>query len=244
MKDFRPYKAKSAGELSIKDIDTSKRTVMGYFASFNTLDSDGDIFAPGAFTKSLTENRDRIMHLLQHDPMRPIGRPSVLKEDGQGLYFETPIAQTELGDDVLQLYIDGVYNEHSVGFQLIKSHTASQPPIGGEGGANIITDAKLWEGSTVTWGANQNTPFIGVKFLESAMKRKGILEKALHRGNLCDATYYKLQIELQQLLTLLETNPAPAPSRTMIRDTHAAGEDETDARDTELVNKLSTITFN
>src|ERR1700722_20830903 len=162
MTTFRPFQSKSAGDISLKDIDRSKRTVMGYFASFNTLDSDGDIFAPGAFAKSLDENKARIMHLLQHDPMRPIGRPSVLKEDETGLYFETPIAQTELGDDVLQLYLDGVYNEHSVGFQLIQSNHDEAKH------ANIITEAKLWEGSTVTWGANHNTPFIGVKNLQSA----------------------------------------------------------------------------
>ncbi|HTB06574.1 MAG TPA: HK97 family phage prohead protease [Bacteroidia bacterium] len=161
--EWRWYQTKNTGG-KLKDVDTTGRTVCGYFASFNTKDSDGDMFAPGCFAKSISENRDRIMHLLQHNTLQPIGRPSTLKEDNQGLYFETPVANTQLGDDVLQLYRDGVYKEHSVGFEMINSQQlsvvsqqSSEEPV------NVIKEAKLWEGSTVTWGANSNTPLTGIK---------------------------------------------------------------------------------
>jgi HK97 family phage prohead protease len=210
---FRPFTAKSAGALSLKDINETGRTVMGYFASLNTLDSDGDVFVPGCFAKSLNENKERILHLLQHDAQRPIGRPSVLKEDDLGLYFETAIPKTRFGDDVLQLYKDGVYKEHSVGFEMLNNI-----PLKHKGETvNGITEARLWEGSTVTWGANENTPYLGVKgtkfsltpydLLERAFERTQILQKTLHRGNLNDETYYKLQLELLQLQTLLTAKP-------------------------------------
>src|SRR6202012_5602992 len=136
-----------------------------------------------------------------------------------GLYFETPIAKTQLGDDVLQLYRDGVYKEHSVGFEMINSQ-----PIAGDEPVNVIKEAKLWEGSTVTWGANHNTPLVGIKsnyslpnthyshltsqnILDEALERSSLIYKQLHRGNLHDDTYTLLEIELKQLQALLAARP-------------------------------------
>ncbi len=222
--EWRWYQTKNGGTL--KDVDTTGRTVCGYFASFNTLDSDGDMFAPGCFAKSINENSDRIMHLLQHNTLQPIGRPNVLKEDAQGLYFETPIAKTQLGDDVLQLYRDGVYKEHSVGFEMINNQQSSvfSNQSLEEEQVNVIKEARLWEGSTVTWGANANTPFRGIKsnstlatnhyplittenILDEALERSSLIYKQLHRGNLHDDTYTLLEIELKQLQSLLAARP-------------------------------------
>jgi HK97 family phage prohead protease len=241
MTAFRAYQTKSAGDLSLKDVDVNSRTVTGYFASFNTLDSDGDVFMPGAFAKSLNENKDRILHLLQHNPNLPLGRPNVLHEDTQGLYFETTFPEQKNGgyiEDTLKLYRDGVYNEHSVGFQLIRAASGNADGKS----ANLINEAKLWEGSTVTWGANPNTPFTGMKQLERAYLRKSMLEKALHTGNYTDDTYIRLQIELKQLLTLLHDAPqAPGP----LHNTQAANvhDDEPTAEEKELIEKLSQLKF-
>lgn len=239
---FRAYLTKSAGDLSLKDVDINSRTVTGYFASFNTLDSDGDVFMPGAFAKSLNENRQRILHLLQHNPNLPLGRPNVLQEDAHGLYFETTFPEQPNGgyiEDTLKLYRDGVYNEHSVGFQLIKATQGDNQAKG----ANCITEAKLWEGSTVTWGANPNTPFTGLKQFERAMNRKAMLEKALHTGNYTDDTYIKLQIELTQLLTLLNSVDT-AQEPLYKNDTPAAIHDEEPtAEEKELLEKLAQIKF-
>jgi len=238
---FRAYLTKSAGDLSLKDVDVNSRTVTGYFASFNTLDSDGDVFMPGAFSKSLNENKNRILHLLQHNPNLPLGRPNVLQEDSNGLYFETTFPEQPNGgyiEDTLKLYRDGVYNEHSVGFQLIKATSGSSETKG----ANCITEAKLWEGSTVTWGANANTPFTGMKQLERAYNRKTMLEKALHTGNYTEDTYIKLQIELTQLLTLLShAGNAPGPLQNTLAATPLS--DEPSAEEQELIEKLAQIKF-
>lgn len=216
--EWRWYQTKNAGGM-VKDVDTAGRTVTGYFASFNTRDSDGDMFAPGCFAKSIAENGNRIMHLLQHNTLQPIGRPRLLKEDSTGLYFETPVANTQLGNDVLQLYRNGVYKEHSVGFEMIQSgnetHSDGAP-------LNVIKEAKLWEGSTVTWGANANTPFMGIKkaeaapngntgglmnIIDEALERSTLIYKQLHYGNLHDDTYTLLEIEMKQLQSLLASGP-------------------------------------
>ena len=236
--EWRWYQTKSIGGM-LKEVDTAGRTICGYFASFNTKDSDGDMFAPGCFAKSINENKSRIVHLLQHNTLQPIGRPQVLKEDSTGLYFETPVAKTTLGDDVLQLYRDGIYKEHSVGFEMINSANGTYSD---DSPVNIIKEAKLWEGSTVTWGANPNTPLVAFKnynpliaplkgefgnpanspyrgstggLLDEALERSTLIYKQLHHGNLHDDTYTLLEIELKQLQALLAARPEdfilPAP---------------------------------
>jgi HK97 family phage prohead protease len=82
--------------LEIKDIDGKKGIVTGYFSSFNTLDSDGDVIKPGAFARSIKERgpksmKPRIKHILNHDWCQPLGRLEVLQEDSKGLYYESQL---------------------------------------------------------------------------------------------------------------------------------------------------------
>lgn len=149
---------------SVKQVDVESRVVSGYYADFESFDSDGEKFAPGAFAESIAAwgpqaQNQRIKHLHQHSPYNPIGMPRVLREDDRGLYFETEIIQTGKGDEVLAGYALGLY-EHSVGFNRME-----QDPSG-EG--TTITKAWLWEGSNVTWGSNENTPFLGFKSIHEA----------------------------------------------------------------------------
>ena len=147
------------------------------------------------------------MHLLQHDVLKPIGRPQMLVEDAKGLYFEEQLTpkQLEVGyiRDTLKLYEAGVYNEHSVGFITMQDHKGQKDSQN----VNYITEAKLMEYSTVTFGANENTPLVGIKSLkkEDATNRIDVICKALRIGDLSDDTYIKLEIELQQIKTLIET---------------------------------------
>lgn len=136
-------------------VDTESRTISGYASVFNVIDSDGDLIKNGSFTKSLLENKARIVHLYQHNPVQLLGRPTTLIEDEKGLYFETTIANTALGDDVLELYRNGTIKEHSIGFQTVKSSN--------KGTYNEISEVKLFEFSSVTWGANSQAQFTGFK---------------------------------------------------------------------------------
>jgi len=61
---------------SVKDIDPKGRIVTGYYSAFGNVDSDDDVILPGAFERTLRERgpegKNRIMHLWQHDPWRPL----------------------------------------------------------------------------------------------------------------------------------------------------------------------------
>lgn len=195
-------------DMSVKDVDTVTGVVTGYFSKFNNRDSDGDIIIPGAFKKTISENgpgspRPRILHLWQHDPMRPLAKPKVLQETEDGLYFESNISHTTYGKDAIQLYYDGVITEHSIGYQVIKSEETRE--------ANRLIELKLWEGSTVSWGANMEALVTGVK---SEMPTEEIYEKLLKKldalnvavkGNYTDDTARQLEIQLLQLQTIIKS---------------------------------------
>lgn len=194
---------------SIETKDNGSVTITGYFAAFDNLDSDGDIFQKGAFKKSVAENSGRIMHLLQHDPSKPIARPT-LSEDEKGLRFTSEITkgQMQVGyiADTVNLYKSGVFNEHSVGFQTINQKS--------EGEANIITEVKLWEGSTVTWGANHATPLESIKNLKNPndiIARLDVVSKALRTGGLTDETYISLEREIEAIKALIEPRKHSEP---------------------------------
>jgi len=147
-------------EVADLKVDTDSRTISGYASVFNVVDSDGDLISPNAFAKTLGENgvdsvKPRIVHLYQHNPSQLLGRPHILREDSKGLYFETTIAKTALGDEVLELYRNGTIKEHSIGFQTIKSVD--------QGKYHEIQEVKLYEFSSVTWGANSDAQFTGFK---------------------------------------------------------------------------------
>lgn len=227
--------------VEITEVDTESRIISGYAAIFNNVDADGDSFAKGAFTKSLLENgvespKPRIYHLYQHNITQVLGRPTILKEDERGLYFETKIADTQLGNDVLQLYKEGVINEHSVGFQTIKSAN--------RGTYREIQEAKLFEFSTVTFGANENTPFLGFKSQfdnpENIAQQFDKVEKML-KGEFNDETKNLLNIYLNQLktafleLTTKDSVKALNPSEDSLNDVNPNVEEtEIEQKDAEI----------
>ena len=191
----------------IEDVDDVKGVVTGYFSAFNNIDSDGDVIVSGAYKKTVAENgpngKNRIMHLLQHNPLMPLAKPMELIEDGKGLRFVSKITETSYGKDVIKLYAEGVFNEHSVGFEIIKSDNKA--------GYREIREIKLWEGSTVTWGANPNTPIESMKSWDKP-KSEEMLSKfcnILRNGDLTDESMIQLEIGLKQLqnhLIELESN--------------------------------------
>lgn len=142
----------------ITDVDTKKGIVKGYFSIFGNVDADGDVILPGAYTKTIAENK-RIKHLYQHNVSQPLSsvRSGRLKlwEDSTGLLFESQISDTTWGRDAIKLYEDGVVDEHSVGIRVLKAAKRD--------GYREIREVLLMEGSTVTWGANESARLLGVK---------------------------------------------------------------------------------
>ena len=182
----------------LKDVDVKGRTVTGYFSAFGNKDSDNDIILPGAFSKTVSEcgptGSNRIQFLWQHDSKMPLGKPHILKEDPYGLYFEAKVANTSYGNDALNLYDAGVINEHSIGFNVIKSTD--------KGDHTELKELKLWEGSAVTWGANEMTPCTGMKSKftkDQVIEKFDNLMKGIKAGTFTGENEYLLVLAFNEL---------------------------------------------
>ena len=198
----------------IKDVDTKGRTVTGYFATWGFTpdglpvpDSDGDVIMKGAFSKTLAQNgpgaTNRIWHLFNHDTGKPISKPSVLTEDDKGLYFETRFPDTHLANDILKLYEKGDITEHSIGYNVIQARD--------EGNYRLLQEIRLWEGSSVLWGANENTPTTGIKAEEFQVKTN-LLNELLRNGELSDETFEMIEKLLKDIRAMKDsgkTDPEP-----------------------------------
>jgi len=194
MSNFYNKKAVSGAPIDMED---GQRIITVYYSAFGNIDSDGDIITPGAFTKTLKENgpqgKNRVWHLFNHSTDKPISKPFELTEDAFGLKASVKMPNTTLGNDTYELYKDGHITEHSIGFQTMKSQAKK--------GYNEITEIKLFEGSSVLWGANSNTPTIGVKSQIKAtlVDEMGKTIKSLRNGKFTDETFELLELKLKQL---------------------------------------------
>jgi len=194
-------------DATIKDLDVATGIVTGYFSQFNSIDLDGDVIMPGAFTKTIAErgpdsSKPEIAYLWQHETTKPLGKLMVLREDNFGLYFEAKMTDTTWGQDALKLYRDGVITQHSIGYQVIKS---IETQTEGEEVEQIF-EVKLWEGSAVTFGANPNTPFTGFKSVEEREDRIKTLVKAIKNGSYTDETFGLIEFELLKLVSLVKSD--------------------------------------
>lgn len=206
-------------DATIKDLDVATGIVTGYFSQFNSIDLDGDVIMPGAFTKTIAErgpdsSKPEIAYLWQHDTTKPLGKLLVLREDNFGLYFEAKMSDTTWGEDALKLYRDGVITQHSIGYQVIKS---VETQMDMEEEVEQIYEVKLWEGSAVTFGANPNTPFTGFKSLEEREDRIKTLVKAIKNGSYTDETFGLIEFELLKLVSLAKTEE-PVKTTTTVQE--------------------------
>lgn len=187
---------------AVKDVDKSKRIVTGYFSTFTQEpDSDNDVMDYKAFDNTLAMNgpnaSNRIWHLFNHSAGSPINKPYLLQVDAKGLYFETRFPDTKLANDTLVLYQEGAITEHSIGFNIIQARQ--------EGSYQLIQEVRLWEGSSVLWGANQFTPTTGLKAEQYEVQSK-LLDTLLHNGNLSDEMF----MQIEQLLKDIKEMFRPA----------------------------------
>lgn len=230
-------------DLSVKDVNPKGRIVQIYVSAFGNKDSDGDIIMPGAFTKSIAESgphstQPRIKHLLQHSTSQLIGKPLEMVQDSKGLLVTSQIVDTTLGRDAIKLYEANLY-EHSIGFRVTKGSPS------GDGDAYLMHELALREYSSVTWGANQETPLVGMKSLTKVdqlaklSERMGKLAKAISKGEFTDETFLMLELEIEQLQKAYNDLIAPLLSKAQPDPTEGTTEkhaNEPDAR--EILNYL------
>jgi HK97 family phage prohead protease len=197
----------------IKDVDSMKRQVAVYLSKFDAMDSDMDVIRRGAFSKSIiergatsTSNR-KIAFLRHHDWEQQIGKWLSLQEDEYGLFAVGELGTSSKGNDAWEDYKMGIIREHSIGFQYVQDKVKfiENPTLKG-GGYYEVTEVKLYEGSAVTFGANEYTQVVEVKSAEDKQsrlidisKRIENVVKSLTTGDYSDERGYALEMHLKSL---------------------------------------------
>lgn len=191
-----------SGEL--KDLD-DKGIVTFYFNSFNNVDSDGDMTLPGAFTKTMTDNKGRIKHFKNHNIYQSPGVIKEMGEDQAGAWARSQlILGTQLGRDTYEEYKAGAITEHSFGFDTIKSRKNPS-------GYRELVELKVWEVSSLNaWGANQNTGVIDVKNEKDLLAYLDLLLKAA-KGDFTDEYLKNIGIKIIEVTKHLETLRTTTP---------------------------------
>ncbi len=238
------YNVKSCGriEMAIKDVDFKTRTVTGYYNTFNFLDDQQNVLLPGCAKKTIGNSGPesqavcKIKHALFHDLNQLPGRIDVLREQEMnfkgtnlnGIYFETWMDTSTIGDDTLIKYQEKVYDNHSIGYRDIDSYVVYKdahgnskqwdniiqnlinPEAAKDLDAILVTkEIEMYEGSTVAWGANTMTPFLNVKSgnpeaLQVALfSRMNLLTKQLKKGTVSDESMKTFELQLLQIKQII-----------------------------------------
>lgn len=137
-----------------KDFDQKKGEVAFYFANFKTPDRNGRLMHRNAFNRTIKGNFQNMVHLLNHDPNAIIGKPIRIETDENGAFMVSKLSKNDLGRNALTMYEEGIYNQHSFGFEILNSTV--------EKDFELVKEVRMWEASTVTWGAHPDTPVISL----------------------------------------------------------------------------------
>lgn len=208
-------------DLSFKDVDVKQGIVTGYFAAFDSKDSDGDVIEKGSFVKTIQERgpqgKQLIKWLLDHDKYKAIGKLTELREDNFGLYYEGKVGRHSLGKDFMLMVEDEIINQHSFGYRIIKDQYDKNA------GVNRIKELMMFEGSPIQFlGANQNTPIVGIKSLEDAIQMCEKLNRFINTSEATDETLKQLDEKLKSLRLNIEPlihSNSTEPTEEQIKET-------------------------
>lgn len=148
--------------MELSQAKTQGRTLTGYASVFNypieTLESwlygTTTYMRPGAFGNTLQEHRDEIQALYNHghDPQigeKPLGKPSVMREDAHGLYVEVPLDRTSYNDDIIASLESGALRAMSIGF------VPERDSYNDDRSVREIHQVRLYDFGPVTFPANR-----------------------------------------------------------------------------------------
>lgn len=203
----------------LKDLTVTGRTVCGYLAAFNNVDSDCDRLLKGCFAKSLAERGvgkgggNNIAHLWQHKMDTPLGNYTVLEERDYGLYFECPYDDIQKANDALVQFNSGTLKNFSIGY----SYVWDKMQYNKDDDCFDISEVNLYEGSVVTLAANNMALYVGMKGaqrVEEIEILKGEVEEIL--STLKARKRYDLGQLFSKLYSLAKSEP-PLDSKEALR---------------------------
>ena len=183
------FRALSRG-YELRDSDGEMPTLVGNLAVFDEWTEINSVreghflerIAPGAFDKTISENRDRMRVLFQHgkDPQiadKPLGPINVLEARDDGVHYEVPLLPTDYNRELLPGLQAGLYGS-SFRFEVLREQRNRRPgksdynPRGLD--ERTVKEVRMPEFGPVTfpayWGAKS-----GLRSLTDRMATEGLL---------------------------------------------------------------------
>ena len=115
--------------------------IAGYAALFDTVDAARDTILKGAFARTLSERREPLPLLWQHQPAQQVGTVELAQEDSRGLRIIAKI--DNLGSRAAVALLDKAVSGLSFGY---KARLCRWLPAG-----RVLEDIDLFEISLVTY---------------------------------------------------------------------------------------------
>lgn len=138
-------------------------TFEGYLSVFNVVDLGGDLVLPGAFKKTIEEQKGIVPLLWQHDSKQPIGTLSI-EEDEYGLKVSgNLLLELKQANEAYVLLKAGVLRGLSIGYETIKKSMVE--------GVRHLKELRLFEGSVVTF------PMLPIAQVSSVKAQEEIAEE-------------------------------------------------------------------
>lgn len=174
-----------AVELRSSEDENGLPTLAGHFAVFNTFTEINSLYeghfleriSPGAFKKTINDQRGDIKVLFQHghDPHiadKPLGKIKVLEEDERGARYEVEMIDTSYNRDLLPGLEAGLYGA-SFRFRVIREEFDKEPERSDYNPEGIpertVQELQLYEFGPVTFPAYPNAT-AGVRSLTDEME--------------------------------------------------------------------------
>lgn len=222
-------KTKSAMQLKTRDFSFEIKAVekdgffSGYGSVFGVKDSYGEVVAPGAFSKSISERaaKGRKLPILwQHRSGEPLGVYETVKEDSTGLYLEGRLLVEDVAraKEAQALMKAGAVTGLSIGYYVLADSWNEKDRL------RTLTEVDLQETSIVTFPANDEARVEVVKSMDHILKRGQLPTLPEFEDFLCEAGFSKTQAKaiagngLRKLLDRREADSNTSDALQMLND--------------------------
>ena len=242
----KPYAVKT-NLSTYKELHEDERIIKAVANTYNFFDHDFDVLRMGSAAKSIEERGsksnapDKILHALFHDltrlPGKSMNEAETEVNGHKVLYVESRLSETNEGEDTLIKYKDDIYNQHSIGFRYVQidfvevgdnkwdkfiSNLINPEDAEKVGFGFDVTEINLHEWSTVAFGANKLTPFLGTKtknkkiHLQNIYTKLDALIRKANRHEVKNKKIFDLQLQQLKQMILEVTNTKPSKKDTLI----------------------------
>ena len=146
-------------EVKEEDVNVETGEFTGHAAVFKNIDFGNDIIEPGAFAKTIKDQKGKVPILWQHNTREPIGISMTMEEDEKGLKVKGQInKEVQRGKEALALINQFAKAKRpfglSIGFDPLQSEFVEKSKNGIKRLVRILKELKLFEFSPVTFAMN------------------------------------------------------------------------------------------